>query len=145
MGLENRFCSILIREIQNYTERQSNNLMHDEGITMSQARTLAELLEYPHKQASLKELEKKLELAQSVTAGIVKRLEQKGYVESFGDPDDKRIKIVRITSLGEERCRIAQTLLFHLEKQLFSGLTDDEYQSLFHLLKKAKEAMDRTP
>ena len=62
------------------------------------------------------------------------RLEQKKYVESFGAPDDKRIKIVRVTPLGEQKYLISEKALSELEETAFSKLTDDETQQLNSLL-----------
>lgn len=76
-------CTVLIRHLQNTIEKQSNSAMQDLDITMSQAGALAAILETPNGQITLKELEKKIQLSQSVTAGIVTRMEQKGYIESF--------------------------------------------------------------
>lgn len=49
----------------------------------------------------MKELERYFGVAQSTIAGVVSRLEQKGFVEAFGDAADKRIKVVHITPAGE--------------------------------------------
>lgn len=131
---ENLSNIILINQINNIQEKRLNHALKAQDITLSQAKALSILLHHPERQATLKDLEKKLDLAQSVTAGIVARLEQKNYVESFGDQHDKRIKIVRITPLGEQKYLISQTALSELEKTAFSMLTDNEKQQLNSLL-----------
>ena len=47
-------------------------------------------------------------------AGVVARLEQKKLVEGFGNAEDRRIKMVRITPLGEQ-CLI----VFHKNPSIF--------------------------
>ena len=74
---------------------------------MMQAAVLMELQEAEQKQRSMKELERKFCVAQSNVAGIISRLEQKNFVEAFGDASDKRIKLVHITLNGEACCREA--------------------------------------
>lgn len=89
----------------------------------------------------MKYLEKELDLAQSVTAGIIVRLEQKKYVESFGDSTDKRIKIVRITTLGEQIYQASQKILSELENKVLSNLTDDEKRQFKDLLIKVRNTL----
>lgn len=69
-------------------------------MTMARMEVLLELNSIPEKQCTLKELEQRLHVAQSTAAGIVIRLEQKRYIEGFGDSSDRRIKQVRITESG---------------------------------------------
>ncbi len=133
-------CTVLIRHLQNTIEKQSNSAMQDLDITMSQAGALAAILETPNGQITLKELEKKIQLSQSVTAGIVTRMEQKGYIESFGNPEDKRIKILRITPLGIEQCNNARIIFADIENKFLSVLTEAERENLYLTLKKLSDA-----
>lgn len=75
---------------------------------------------------SLKELEQIQHVAQSTAAGIVSRLEQKGLLEALGDPEDKRIKKVRITAEGIERCKEAEQHMEQTEEYILSRLTETE-------------------
>ena len=132
---------ILVKEIQNLEEKLLNNALKNQDITLSQAKVLALLLENPDHQATLKHIEKGLDLSQSVTAGIVVRMEQKNYVVSFGDATDKRIKIVRITSLGEQRYHASQKVLGEQEEAALSALTASEKEQFRTLLVKVKNAL----
>ena len=69
----------------------------------------------------MKELERKFCVAQSTVAGIISRLEQKGFVEAFGDASDKRIKLVHITPDGEACCREAAGYMAEAEQMLLHG------------------------
>ncbi len=82
--------------------------MRAQDLTFAQLDALLELNAAPEKQYSLKELEQRLHLAQSTTVGIIARLEQKGLVERFGDPADRRVKLVRITPAGLEQIADAE-------------------------------------
>lgn len=136
-------CLVLIKQLETYIGRRINNEMKELDITMTQARALLILLNCPDKQASLKDLEKKLELSQSVTAGIIKRLEQRRYIESFGDSGDKRIKIVKITPLGEQQCRSSDKILHRVEQEVFSCLSESDIALLQDLLNKVRKANER--
>lgn len=136
-------CLVLIKQLETYIGRRINNEMKELDMTMTQARALSILLNCPDQQASLKDLEKKLELSQSVTAGIIKRLEQRRYIESFGDSGDKRIKIVKITPLGEQQCRSSDKILHRVEQEVFSCLSESEISLLQDLLHKVRKANER--
>ena len=80
-------------------------------------------------------------MAQSTAAGITARLEQKGFVESFGDPADRRVKLVRITAAGEACCRQAEKNMAQTETELLSGLTEAERGILLVLLRKVRDTL----
>lgn len=140
---ERESCLILIKELEINMGRRMNNEMKELDMTMTQVRVLSLLLEFPEKQATLKHLEKNLQLSQSVTAGIINRLEHRRYIESFGDPEDKRIKIVKITPLGEQQFQQSNKILFQLEDHMLSCLTKQETQNLLTLLNKIKTFNER--
>lgn len=132
-------CLILIKQLEVNMGRRMNNEMKELDMTLTQVRVLSLLLGLPEKQATLKDLEKKLQLSQSVTAGIIKRLEQRKYVEGFGNSEDKRIKIVKITPLGEQQCICSDKILFQLEEEMLSCLSEHEMITLQTLLKRVRE------
>lgn len=136
-------CLILIKQLEVSMGRRMNNEMKEMDMTLTQVRVLSLLLGFPEKQATLKDLEKKLQLSQSVTAGIIKRLEQRKYIESFGDSEDKRIKIVQITPLGEQQCICSDKILSNLEEEMLSCLSEHEIITLRSLLKKVREFNER--
>ncbi len=122
--------------LYNIIQKKCQNAVKDLDITMSQGGVIAAITESPNGELSLKELEKKLQLSQSVTAGLVTRLEEKGYVESFGNEDDKRIKILRATALGKEKCRAGQKILVEVEKEILTPLSETEKANMYEILEK---------
>lgn len=134
-------CGKLIKQIHDEVRKNANNAMRDQDMTMTQLEALVELDSASEKQCSLKELEQKLHLAQSTTAGIVARLEQKGFVESFGDSADRRIKLVRLTQAGRERIAVAEQGRAEVEARLLSGLTEAERDIFLVLLKKVRDTL----
>jgi len=49
---------------------------------------------------------------------IVDDLAERGYVERFPDPDDRRAKLIRLTAKGEQAQAMGQTLFAKLEQRL---------------------------
>lgn len=134
--MRKRVCGTLIKQIHDGLERNANNTLRAQDLTMAQVGVLIELYHAPEKQMPLKELERILHVAQSTAAGIVVRLEQKKFVESFGDPNDRRIKMVRITPTGENCCLLAEQNMEETEELLMSALTEAERTVFFELLQK---------
>lgn len=133
---EQNSCIMLIRQLNNLLEKRANSQLKEKGLTLSQLTALVEILNAPTKKLTFKELEKRLSLAQSTTAGLISRLEQKKLVNVSGDKDDKRIKYVEITSLGENFCNKSRQEMEHTERLLLENLSAEEIKTLFALLER---------
>ena len=133
---KNYLCGALIKQIHDEIEKKANALLRQQDLTLSQMNVLMELEAIPGHQLTLKELEGLLHVAQSTAAGIVMRLEQKGFVESFTDENDRRVKKVVMTPSGMECCKRAASDVMRMESQLLSGLTEAEKGQFQDLLEK---------
>ncbi len=133
---KNYLCGALIKQIHDELEKKANALLRQQELTLSQMNVLMELEAAPNHQLSLKELEGLLHVAQSTAAGIVVRLGQKGFVESFTDAGDRRVKMVSITPSGMACCQNAASDVKDMEEQLLSGLTEPEKILFRDLLEK---------
>ena len=133
---EQNNCGMLIRKINNAFEKKANSRLKEKDLTFSQMSALIEILNMPAGKTTFKELEKRLSLAQSTTVGLISRLEQKKLVHVSGDKDDKRIKYVEITSLGEKFCNEAKQEMEDTERRLFANFSAGEVETLLSLLKK---------
>lgn len=133
-------CAALIRQIHTELEKNANNTLRQDDLTMSQIVVLMELDKTADKQLELKCLEQRLHVTQSTAAGIVRRLEQKGFIEGFTSPEDKRVKMVRITQEGLACCRKAETNAQKVETDLTAALTDTECAILTTLLQKVRDS-----
>ncbi len=135
--MANISCGALIKRLHDTLEKRANSALRSQDLTLVQNSVLMLLAELPGKQMTLKELEQLLHVAQSTTAGIVARLEQKGFIEGFGDPDDRRIKKIRVTPQGEQCCVYAKESQAQEEQCLSAGFSEEEWASLTRLLQKA--------
>lgn len=134
-------CGMLLKQINDELEKRANNALRSQNLTIAQLGALMVLNQSPERQIPLKELERKLHVAQSTAAGIITRLEQKGFVESFGDAADHRIKMVRITQQGVQCCLSAEQNMDQEETLLLSGLTDTEKLIFISLLQKVRNML----
>lgn len=138
---ERKECGALIKKINDELGKNANNVLRAQDLTFSQLGALLKLDAASEGQLTLKELEKQLHVAQSTAAGIVSRLERKDLVESFGDAEDRRIKIVKITSGGIQRLQDADQHRIQAEERLLSGLTETERSIFYSLLKKVCDSL----
>lgn len=138
---EKKDCGFLLKQINDRVEKNANNTLRAQDMTMSQLGALLELSRAPEGQLPLKELEKALYVAQSTMAGIISRLERKGFVEPLEDAADRRIKLARITPSGLELVRAAELHRAEMEEQLFRALTKEERSILYTLLKKVHDSL----
>lgn len=134
-------CGLLIKQINDELRKNANNALRHQDLTIAQLDALVELDRAPDRQRSLKELEQILRVAQSTAAGIIARLEQKGFAEGFGDAEDRRVKLVRLTPAGIECVRTALHFRAEAEEKLLSGLTETERTIFYTLLKKVRDSL----
>ena len=134
-------CGALIKQIYDTLEKNANNSMRAQDMTMAQFGVLLMLNQTENRELSLKELEQRLHVAQSTAAGLVSRLEQKGMVEGFADPADRRSKRVRMAEAGIACCEEANQNMKLTEEKLLSGLTETERVIFHSLLQKVQKTM----
>lgn len=138
---KNDLCGALIKKVHDEIEKKANALLRQQDLTLSQMNVLMELEASPNHQLTLKELEGLLHVAQSTAAGIVVRLGQKGFVESFTDESDRRVKKVMLTPAGLQCCKNAASDVKEIEAKLLSGLTEAEKLLFLDLLEKVFNAL----
>lgn len=78
---------------------------------------------------------------------ILRGLEQRGLIERKPPPHDPRRKVLTVTAAGIELVDKASEVTPQIQRRVLSSLTEDEGQTLMHLLHKmaeASNAMSRT-
>lgn len=141
--MHGRDCGALIRHIHCAMQKNANNELREEDLTFAQMHLLFTLRDQPEGCCSLKELERKMKVAQSTTAGLVKRSGEKGFVECYGDSEDRRAKFARITSKGLDICRETEVKIHLSEERLVKNLNEDEKEVLINLLQKVYSAVSQ--
>lgn len=136
-----RHIGRLIKQIDDELRRQVDNEMRPLKMTMSQMRVLVELNHAEGRELTFKQLEQSLGVAQSTMWGLVARLEAKGLVESLGNRQDARAKLVRITGAGTNLCEQSYEMMLAHERQLVAGLTPEEASTLVTLLDRVHASL----
>lgn len=130
---------LLIKQMHDCLEKQANNALRPKDLTMMQVAVLMVLQDSAGKRLPMKEIERHFQVAQSTVAGIVSRLEQKGFVEAVEDARDRRVKRVHITPAGEACCAEAAGNMNETEELLVRGFTPEEQETFHALLARAAE------
>ena len=130
---------ILLKKINDLMEKSANRDMKESGLTFSQHHVLVFLKKRKGEPASLKEAEREFKVAQSTMAGLVCRLEEKGLIESYYDPSDKRVKMIRLSSEGSRIVEKTHRNFKAAQKLLVKGLSAEENAKLLEMLKTVYE------
>ena len=135
-------CSTLLKQIHDIMEKNANNILREQELTISQSGVLVLLDEKEGKTASFKELEKDFGVSQPTMAGILNRLVQKDLVEVLTDSEDKRIRKAHLTQKGADKCKEGYKHMNSAEEQLLKSLTNNEKKEFNRLLLKVRKSFD---
>lgn len=138
----NYSCGALLKQIHDIMEKNANNVLREQDLTISQSGVLVLLDEKEGKTASFKDLEKDFGVSQPTMVGILNRLVQKGLVEVLTDSEDKRIRKAHLTQKGADKCKEGYKHMNSAEDQLLKTLTDDEKAEFNRLLLKVRKSFD---
>lgn len=139
---KNYSCGTLLKQIHDIMEKNANNVLREQDLTISQSGVLVLLDEKEGKTASFKELEKDFGVSQPTMVGILNRLVQKDLVEVLTDSEDKRIRKAHLTQKGADKCKEGYKHMNSAEEQLLKSLTNNEKKEFNRLLLKVRKSFD---
>lgn len=132
-----------IKKINDLLAKRADRTMQEMGVTFAQHHALVYLVHQKDYTSTLKDMEHTFMVSQATMAGIVKRMEEKGYVQSFGSEMDKRIKLVRLTNKGEEICKVSRKLMEESEMKMRSLYSEEEMMAFEEYLERLFNALDK--
>ena len=77
----------------------------------------------------------------STATRVVDTLVERGYVERFSDPEDRRVVRVKFTAQGNQLYRFIDSRIAEHVRELASNLTKEEMATLVKLLSKVASAV----
>ncbi|TWF58280.1 MarR family winged helix-turn-helix transcriptional regulator [Neorhizobium alkalisoli] len=90
------------------------------GLTYPRARALFRLAK--RQNMTQTELACELELEQATLVRLLDRMEENGLIERQPDPNDRRAKLIKLTSHGEEQAAFVRAIADQLRAQIFEGI-----------------------
>ena len=126
----------LIKQINNVYEKDLNEKLKGLGITSSQCAVLDYLFHTSRDEISQRDVEKALNLKNPTVTGILKRLDEKGYILCVPNAKDKRKKNIYLTEKAYDIQRRMETDRRKLDRELTRGMSKREVESLTKNLEK---------
>lgn len=102
-------------------------------LTIMHARILGYLYWNREKDVFQKDIEGFFNITRSSVAGIVKLMEQKGYILRQSVQGDARLKKLTLTPLGAQACERSMAVFQQVENLAVRGLTPEQQRTFFSL------------
>jgi DNA-binding MarR family transcriptional regulator len=118
----------LVWEVARLTKRRFEDEAKHHGFTLAQWRALAVI--YNGDGISQVALAAALDVDQMTVSGIVSRLEKRGLISRFPDPNDSRVKLARLTTEGETLVAEAKNVGRAVYERSIAGLSQTDQQQL---------------
>lgn len=125
-----------VKQINNIYEKELNERLKKLGITSSQCAVLDYLFHTNKEEVNQRDVEKNLSLKNPTVTGILKRMEEKGFILSVPNASDKRKKNIYLTEKAYDIQRKMDADRRKLDKRLTIGLTKKEVDALSRGLEK---------
>ena len=136
MERRGRPIGFLVKQINNVFEKELNERLKDIGITSSQCAVLDYLFHTSKEEVSQRDVEKNLNLKNPTVTGILRRLDEKGYILCVPNAHDNRKKNIYLTEKAYDIQRRMEADRRKLDRELTRGLTKREVEALRKNLEK---------
>lgn len=134
---------ILFKMINNIYERSLNSKIADINLTTAQCDLLGFLYEKEGKEVNPIDIEKRFNLKRPTVTGLLKRLEEKGFIKLLSSSKDSRYKQIILTDKAREHHQGVMIGLREMEAQLYEGISEEEKQELIITLNKMLKNMSK--
>jgi len=113
-----------------------NKRLKSVGITADQFSALRWIKEVNSQEFCQKDLVKLMFTDANNVAALVERMEKKNFILRSNCPNDKRKKVIKLTSQGIEKWKQASKIANSLERKALGALNDSQKAQLIDFLKK---------
>ena len=134
-----------IKVLSNLIKREVGNFgcdKYQDELTGNNMFIIGHLARHREEDVFQKDLEEFFSVRRSTMSTIILRMEQKGLLSRESVSHDARLKKLVLTEKGEQIHEMIESKIEDTEKKLSSGLTEDEKQTLFHLLEKLRQNLE---
>ncbi|MBM6854182.1 MarR family transcriptional regulator [Mediterraneibacter glycyrrhizinilyticus] len=126
----------MIKQVNNVYEKDLNERLRMIGITASQCAVLDFLFHTSKEEVSQRDVERALNLKNPTVTGLLKRLDEKGYILCVPNANDKRKKKIYLTEKAYDIQRRMENDRRKLDRELTRGMTKREVAALRKNLEK---------
>ena len=133
---ERMTIGFMFKQINNVYEKEFNNRLRTLGITASQCAVLDYLFVSSKEAVTQRDIEKALCLRNPTVTGLLKRLDEKGFILVVPSNKDKRCKNIYLTEKAYDIQRRMEMDRKKLDKMLTIGMNKKEIRALEKMLKR---------
>ena len=133
---ERMTIGFMFKQINNVYEKEFNNRLRTLGITASQCAVLDYLFVSSKEAVTQRDIEKALCLRNPTVTGLLKRLDEKGFILVVPSNKDKRCKIIYQKETAYDIQRRMEMDRKKLDKMLTIGMNKKEISALEKMLKR---------
>lgn len=126
----------LFKQINTIYEKEFNQRLRTLGITASQCAVLDYLFTSQKEEVTQRDIERALSLQNPTVTGLLKRLDEKGFILAVPSNKDKRCKNVYLTEKAYDIQKRMETDRKKLDKMLTVSMTKKEIEALEKMLNK---------
>jgi MarR family transcriptional regulator for hemolysin len=118
----------LVHEVARLFRRRFEDEARIHGVTLPQWRALAEI----HRQEGISQVSLAgcIDTDPMTLSGILDRLDKRGLIERYTDPNDSRAKLARLSAAGLELVSTAKNVGRELYENALKGLTPAEREAV---------------
>ena len=136
MERRNQPIGFMVKQINNVFEKDLNERLRTIGITSSQCAVLDYLFHTSKDEVNQRDVERHLSLKNPTVTGILKRLDEKGFILCVPNTADKRKKKIYLTEKAYDIQRRMEADRKKMDKNLTRGMTKKEIAALTRGLEK---------
>ena len=125
---ERQPIGFIVKQINNIYEKELTKRLKVLGITSSQCAVLNYLFQSNQEHVTQREIENYLQLKNPTVTGLLKRLDEKGFVLCVQSPTDKRCKNIYLTEKAFDIQKKMESDRKRLDKRLTIGMTKKEVE-----------------
>ncbi|MCI8665745.1 MAG: MarR family transcriptional regulator [Dorea sp.] len=126
----------MFKQINTIYEKDFNRLLKTIGITASQCAVLDFLFRSSEEAVNQRDIEKALSLRNPTVTGLLKRLDEKGYILSVPSHKDKRCKNIYLTEKAYDIQRRMEADRKKIDKKFTLGMNKKEKAALEKMLER---------
>ncbi|MGO5051892.1 MarR family winged helix-turn-helix transcriptional regulator [Lachnospiraceae bacterium LCP25S3_G4] len=127
---------LMVKSINNVYEKDLNKKLKTIGITASQCAVLNYLFHTKKEFVNQRDIEYNLNLRNPTVTGLLKRLDQKGFILCVQNTSDKRCKNIYLTEKAYDIQKRMENDRKKMDKVLLRGMTKKEAEAFRRALSK---------
>ena len=120
-------------------KQRFNSDLKKYDLTFSQFGIICYLQKHQDEKTYIKKLGEVFNLTHPTVVGLINRLEEKGFVETKADSDNRRFRIITLTDKGSNLKKEMDRGRDAMERRIMKGFSDEEKRELNSLLDKVIE------